>query len=145
MINIKEELGSWVKGWLNTRWSGVHALNVYTGQNPRRRVVSVKTSQMRTICTLIWRESCRLVYIFTLAFILGRWIFLDIYFHKHWQSSNIQKETTPKNIKVTPAVWDRYLLYAFGWISMKTACRLGFCLVSTFNVFMTIVTKFFNK
>ncbi len=32
-------------------------LNVYTVQNPRRRVVSVKTSQMRTICTLIWRES----------------------------------------------------------------------------------------
>ncbi len=33
------------------------ALNVYTGQNPRRRVVSVKTRQLRTICTLIWRES----------------------------------------------------------------------------------------
>jgi hypothetical protein len=47
------------------------ALNVYTGQNPRRRVVSVKTSQMRTLCTLIWRESCLLVYIFTSAFILG--------------------------------------------------------------------------
>jgi hypothetical protein len=29
------------------------ALNVYTGQNPRWRVVSAKTSQMRTICTLI--------------------------------------------------------------------------------------------
>jgi hypothetical protein len=38
-------------------------LNVYTGQNPRRRVVSVKTSQMRTLCTLIWRKSCLLVYI----------------------------------------------------------------------------------
>jgi hypothetical protein len=46
-------------------------MNVYTGQNPMRRFVSVKTSQMRTICTLIWRESCLLVYIFPSAFILG--------------------------------------------------------------------------
>jgi hypothetical protein len=45
--------------------SQVHPLIVYTGQNPRRRVVSVKTSQMRTTCTLIWIESCLLVYIFT--------------------------------------------------------------------------------
>ncbi len=28
-------------------------LNVYTGQNPRGHVVSMKTSQMCTICTLI--------------------------------------------------------------------------------------------
>jgi hypothetical protein len=55
-------------------------LNVYTVQNPRRRVVSVKTSQMRTICTLIWRESCLLVYIFTSAFILGWCIFVDMHF-----------------------------------------------------------------
>ncbi len=41
----------------STSLFGVAALNVYTVQNPRRRVVSVKTSQMRTICTLIWRES----------------------------------------------------------------------------------------
>ncbi len=55
-------------------------LNVYTVQNPRRRVVSVKTSQMRTICTLIWRESCLLVYIFTSDFILGWCIFVDMHF-----------------------------------------------------------------
>jgi hypothetical protein len=46
-------------------------LNVYTVQNPRRRVVSIKTSQMHTICTLIGREFCLLVYIFTTALILG--------------------------------------------------------------------------
>ncbi len=39
----------------------------------------------------------------------------------------------PENNQVTPAVWDRYILYAFGWIYMKTTCRLGFWLVSTFN------------
>jgi hypothetical protein len=69
-----------------------HPLNVYTGQNQRWHVVSIKTSQMRIICTLIWRESCLLVYIFTSAFILGWWIFVDMYFHKYWQSSNVQKK-----------------------------------------------------
>ncbi len=43
------------------------------------------------------------------------------------------EKTTPRNIKVAPAVRDRYLLYAFGLISIKTTCRLGFCPVSTFN------------
>jgi hypothetical protein len=62
--------------------SKVYTLNVYTVQNPRRRVVSVKTSQMRTICTLIWRESCLLVYIFTSAFILGWCIFVDMHFRQ---------------------------------------------------------------
>ncbi len=61
-------------------YSIYNPMNVYTGQNPRRRVVSVKTSQMRTICTLIWRESCLLVYIFTSAFILGWCIFVDKHF-----------------------------------------------------------------
>jgi hypothetical protein len=47
------------------------ALNVYTGKNPRRHVVSIKTRQMRTICTYIdLEESCRLVYIFVSAFTL---------------------------------------------------------------------------
>ncbi len=40
---------------------------------------------------------------------------------------NIQKEITPKNIMLTPAVGDKYLLYAFGYISMRTTCRLGLC------------------
>ncbi len=48
---------------------------------------------------------------------------------------NIQKEITPKNIMMTPAGRDKYLLYAFGWISMRTTCHLGFCLVYTFNGF----------
>ncbi len=71
---------------LTAMGSTVHPLNVYTGQNPRWHFVSIKTSQMHTICTLITKESCLLVYIFTSAFILGWSIFVDIYFHKHWQS-----------------------------------------------------------
>jgi hypothetical protein len=34
---------------------------------------------------------------------------------------------------MTPAVRDWYLLYAFGWISMRTTRHLGFCPVYTFN------------
>jgi hypothetical protein len=34
---------------------------------------------------------------------------------------------------MTPAIGNRYLLYAFGWISMRTKYQLGFCLVYTFN------------
>jgi hypothetical protein len=47
------------------------SLNEDTGQNPRRHVVLIKTSQMRTICTQIWRESCLLVYVFLSASLLG--------------------------------------------------------------------------
>ncbi len=36
---------------------------------------------------------------------------------------------------MTPAVGDRYLLYAFGWISMRMTCHLVFCPVYTFNDF----------
>ncbi len=68
----------WTLGFIRDGW--LYPLNVYTGQNPRRRVVIVKTSQMRTICTLIWRESCLLVYIFASAFILGWCIFVDKHF-----------------------------------------------------------------
>jgi hypothetical protein len=56
-------------------------LNVYTVQNPRRRVVLIETSQMRTLCTLIWMESCLLVYIFVSFYSGVVWyIFVDMYF-----------------------------------------------------------------
>ncbi len=48
-------------------------------------VVSVKTSQMRTICTLIWRESCLLVYIFTSLLFWGG-TFLQICIFHRWAS-----------------------------------------------------------
>jgi hypothetical protein len=52
----------------------VHMLNVYTGQNPRRRVISVKTA--KCVQYVHWlAESCLLVYIFTSAFILGWYLF----------------------------------------------------------------------
>ncbi len=85
-------------------------LNVYSGQNARWHVVSIKTSHIHTICTPIWRESRLLVYIFTSAFILGWKIFVDIYLHKHCKVQIYRKKTTPNNIKVTPADWDRVLI-----------------------------------
>ncbi len=53
----------------------------------------------------------------------------------------MQKEITPKNNRMTPAVRDRYLLYAFGWISMRTTCCLGFCPVYTFNGFNKLLIE----
>ncbi len=49
------------------------------------------------------------------------------------QIPNIQKKIALKNIRMTSATRDRYLLYAFGWISMRTTCHLGLCPVYTFN------------
>ncbi len=49
------------------------------------------------------------------------------------QIPNIQKKITPNNVTMTPAIGNRYLLYVFGWISMRTTCHLGFCSVYTFN------------
>jgi hypothetical protein len=53
----------------------------------------------------------------------------------------MQKEITPKNNRMTPAVPDSYLLYAFGWISMGTTCRLEFCPVYTFNGFNKLLIE----
>jgi hypothetical protein len=44
-----------------------------------------------------------------------------------------KKPCTPRINEMTPAVRGRYLLYAFGWIYVRTTCRLGFCPVYTFN------------
>ncbi len=71
------------------------ALHVYTGKNPRRHVISIKTSQMRTICTLIRRESCRLVYIFVSAFTLGG-KFLYMYFHTELAKFKYTERNHPK-------------------------------------------------
>ncbi len=54
-----------------TFFVSLKSLNEDTGQNSRRHVVLIKTSQMRTICTQIWRESCLLDYVFSSASLLG--------------------------------------------------------------------------
>ncbi len=90
-MNLDEEVAS-VHG-VKTVLS--RALNVHSGQNPRRRVISIKTSQMRTICTFIWREFCRLVYIFVSAFTLGG-KFLYMYFHTELAKFKYTERNHPK-------------------------------------------------
>jgi hypothetical protein len=46
--------------------------------------------------------------------------------------------------EMTPAVRGRYLLYAFGWIYVRTTCRLGFCPVYTFNGLSSASTELGN-
>jgi hypothetical protein len=56
------------------------ALNMDTGQNPRRHVVLKKASQMSTICTQIWKESFPLVYVLMSASLLGWEVIVDMFF-----------------------------------------------------------------
>ncbi len=97
---------------------GVYSLNVYTGQNPRRHVVLKNTSQMRTICTQFGRNLS--VYLsLHVSFFPGGGIFLQIHFSlvkcpsiitfipskirlQYSWIPNLQKKTTPKNVKMTP-------------------------------------------
>jgi hypothetical protein len=95
-------------------------------------------SQMRTIFTHIARNHVFL-YMFMSAFLL-EWTFFIYVFYltglQYGRNPKIQKEIAPKNIGMTPSKLDillfnkteaRYSFYTFGWISMWTACRLGFC------------------
>ncbi len=76
-----------------------------------------------------------LISLFVTKFILTKLTHIEVYNNK---ISNIQKEITPKNIRMTPAVRDRYKLCAFGVISIRTTCCLGFwythSAVETFTV-----------